>query len=170
LGGGEKKKVRVTVEVRRNRDDEDFEEVSEEKTWKMGNPWQPVQRRSYFVRTSAYVTVRITNLESRELTLQVTHVDENFRHAKMEEETLKPNGVYETSLTRVDGEDRESLQVCDSGGNLALMLSFQEELAAMSKKRKVKVGDGSAAAPMVFEDADLDKALRSLRLLGVSAW
>ncbi len=64
-------------------------------------------------------------------------------------------------------EDRESLQVCDSAGGLALMLSFQEELAAMSKKRKG--GDGSAAAPIRFDDSDLDASLRSLRLLGVGA-
>jgi hypothetical protein len=87
----------------------------------------------------------------------------------MEEETLQPNGVYEYPLTRVDGEDRESLKVCDSGGNLALMLSFQEELAALRKKRTVAVGDGSAAAPIVFADADLDQALRRLRLLGAGA-
>ncbi len=117
-----------------------------------------------------HVTVGITNLESRGLTLQVTHVDESFKHAEMEEVTLKPNGVYEYPLMRVEGEDRESLKVCDSGGNLALMLSFQEELAAMEKKRKKRArGEGSVESPIRFGDADLDASLRSLRLLGVGA-
>jgi len=86
----------------------------------------------------------------------------------MEEVFLTCRGVYEYKLERREGEDRESLQVFDSAGGLSLMLSFQEELAAMSKKRMVEVADGSAAAPIRF-DADLDKALRSLRLLGVGA-
>ena len=99
--------------------------------------------------------------------MQVTHVDESFKHAEMEEETLKPNGVYEYPLMRVEGEDRESLKVCDSGGNLVLMLSFQEELAAMamSRKRKLGDGDGSKKEPIRFEDSDLDVSLRSLSLL-----
>ena len=145
-------------------------QVSEEKTWKMENPYRAVARRNYFVKKSACVTVGITNLESRGLTLQVTHVDENFKFKKMEEVFLTCRGLYKYELERFEGEDRETLQVCDSAGGLSLMLSFQEELAAMSKKRKVEVGDGSAAAPIRFvEDADLDKALRSLRLLGVGA-
>jgi hypothetical protein len=164
-----KKKVNVTVEVRDNWDEEDFEEVSEEKTWKMENPYRAAARRNYFVKKSARVTVGITNLESRGLTLQVTHVDENFKFKKMEEVFLTCRGLYKYELERFEGEDRETLQVCDSAGGLSLMLSFQEELAAMSKKRKVAVGDGSAAAPIVFEDADLDQALRSLWLLGVGA-
>jgi hypothetical protein len=170
LGGAEKKKVRVTVEVRRNRDDEDFEEVGEAETWKMGNPWQPVPRRSYFVKKNAHVTVRMTNLENRALTLQVTHVDESFKHAKMEEVLVASRGVYEYKLDRSEGEDRESLQVCDSAGGLSLMLSVQEELAAMEKKRKKRArGEGSVESPIRFEDADLDQALRRLRLLGVGA-
>ncbi len=159
-----KKEVRVTVEVRTNWDEEDFEEVSEEKTWKMENPYGVVQRRSYFVKKSARVTVRLTNLESRGVTLQVVHVDENFKHEKMEEVFLTCRGVYEYKLERREGEDRESLQVFDSAGGLSLMLSFQEELAAVSKKQKV--GDGSAAAPIRFDDSDLDVSLRSLSLLG----
>jgi hypothetical protein len=136
----------------------------------MGNPWQPVPRRSYFVKKNAHVTVRITNLEIRGLTLQVAHVDENFKHANMEQVLLTCRGVYELKLDRSEGEDRESLKVCDSGGNLALMLSVQEELAAMEKKRKKRArGEGSAASPVRFDDSDLDASLRSLRLLGVSA-
>ena len=163
-----KKEVRVTVEVRRNWGDADFEEVSEEKTWKMDNPYGVVQRRSYFVKKSARVTVGITNLENRGLTLQVTHVDENFKCAKMEEVFLACRGVWEYELERTEGEDRESLQVCDSAGGLSLMLSFQEELPAMSKERArvAGSGSGSAAAPIEFEDSDLDVSLRSLRLLG----
>jgi hypothetical protein len=50
------------------------------------------------------------------------------------------------------------------------MLSVQEELAAMEKKRKKRArGEGSVESPIRFEDADLDASLRSLRLLGVGA-
>ena len=163
LQEADKKKVKVTVQVRRNRDDVDFEHVSESNTWTMGNPYNPVQRRSYFLKKSVNVTVGVQNLEGQALILQVTHVDENFKHAEMEEVSLKPNGVYEHGLVRSDGEDRESLKICDRAGNLSLMLSFQEELPVISKKRSRR--DGSAADPIEF-DSDVGASLRSLYSLG----
>ena len=161
----DKKNVNVTVEVRMNRDDVDFQLVHESNTWKMENYYKPVQRRSYFVKKSARVTIGIQNLEPAALILKILYVDENLDPGAMQTVTLQPNGVHKIQLDRSDGEDRESLKICDSSGKLSLMLSVQEELPSMSRKRSL--GEGSAAAPIRFDDdSALDMSLRSLRLMG----
>jgi hypothetical protein len=162
----DKKSVKVTVEVRRNWDDgNDFELVHESKIWKMGNPYNRVQRRSYFVKKNKHVTIGIQNLESAALILKILHVDENLDPGDMKTVTIQPHDVYKFMLERADGEDRESLKIFDSSDQLSLMLSVQEELPDMSRKRLR--GEGSAATPIEFDDeSELDMSLRTLSLLG----
>ncbi len=161
----DKKSVKVTVEVRRNHDDDDFELVHESKIWKMGNPYIRVQRRSYFVKKNKHVTIGIQNLESAALILKILHVDENLHPGDMKTVTLQPHDVYKFMLDRADGEDRESLKIFDTSDQLSLMLSVQEELPDMSRKR-VR-GDGSADNPIELgHESELDMSLRTLSLLG----
>ncbi len=153
----ETKKVRVTVQVRRNPDDDDFHHVHEDKIQKMQNEYRSVQRRNYFVRRSAHLTVGIQNLESTPLILQIQHVDENLDPGEMKTVTIQPNAVYELLMRRSVGEDRESWKIFDSSGALAMLLSFQEELP--SRKRPLP---GASADTVI----DLRASLQSLYVLG----
>jgi hypothetical protein len=145
------------VHVRRNHDDDDFELVHESNIQKMENEYRTVQRRNYFVKRSAHLTVGIKNLESTALILHTQDVDENLDPGERKTATIQPNAVYELLMERSDGEDRESWKIFDSSGALALLLSFQEELP--SRKRPLP---GASADTAI----DLRASLQSLYVLG----
>lgn len=157
------KKVKVTVQVHTNwGDGDDFDLVHESNIWKTDGD-HALPRRSYFVKQCAHVTIGIRNVEAEALTLQITHVDENLDPGDMKTVIIEPRGVFEFSLERAHGEDRECLKICDIAGKLSLMLSFQEELPVMSRKRS-RVG--GSAGEVVDPTNELDMHLRSLCLLG----